>query len=150
MTAASEGLLQPGRSTAIPPGRHTMHHDFTPLRTKLVAWNAVLLALGITLLVEGIYLMYGAFDIAEALTGEMANSTALSDEAATEGGLGVSVLMAGLLCFILAATQYTMCCHAECCAQMSYIIWSMFLVVYDLGVSFAIIAVANWDKVQQS
>lgn len=150
MTAASEGLLQPGGNTAIPPGRHTMHHDFTPLRTKLVAWNAVLLALGITLIVEGMYLMYEAFDIAEALTGDMANSTALSDEAATEGGLGVSVLMAGLLCFILAATQYTMCCHAECCAQMSYIIWSMFLVVYDLGVSFAIIAVANWDKVQRS
>lgn len=148
LAAANEGLLQQGAQAAVPPGQHRLDVDFTPLRTKLVVWNAFLLVFGITLLTEGLYLMYQAYNIAGAFgTDSAAGDTAAAD---TEGGLGASVVMAGLLVFILAATQYTQCCHAECCAQMSYIIWSMFLVIYELGVSFAVIAVANWDKVQQN
>lgn len=155
MAAAREGLLQNQPGGAVPPGGGRPHVDFTPLRTKLVVWNAVLLLFGVTLLVEGMHLMYQAYGIGDAVAAHRAGGVhadkvvALTDEAATEGGLGASVVMAGLLAFILAATQYTQCCHAECCAQMSYIIWSMFLVIYELGVSFAVIAVANWDKVQK-
>lgn len=64
---------------------------------------------------------YKAADIDGTLTaGALGNGTA-ADEAATEGGLGVSVLSAGLLAFVLAATQFTDCCHTECCAQLSYV-----------------------------
>merc|ERR1719424_1893743 len=110
LAAASEGLLQ-NQASAAPPGQQRPHVDFTPLRTKLVVWNAVLLALGITLLVEGLYLMHEAY---LGYDGSTLSDTAAA-QADTEGGLGGTVLVAGLLVFILAATQYTQCCHAECC-----------------------------------
>lgn len=159
--AADAGLLAhahppAGDASAAPPGHvgHNDKRDFTTLRNRIVCWNAVQLALSISLLVEGVFLMYQAYDIHDVLSNGLSNATTMSQAnatqiAATEGGLGVSVVTTGFLAFILAATQYTRCCHAECCAQMSYLIWSMFLVIYELGVAFALVAVANWDKVQK-
>lgn len=152
VAAASAGLLQNDHlpaASGIADVTNGAKGDinFTPLRKGLMAWNAIVLLFSIVLLTEGVVLMYQAYDIRGALGKGTSHGT---EVAATEGGLGVSVMMTGLLAFILGATQFTHCCHAECCAQMSYIIWSVFLVIYDFGVAFALVAVANWDRVQKS